>query len=326
MSNSTSGDHLSHKPLDPNSYQGTNEFHNEVKLVSSFNHPNIIPFVGYCDDANEKIIEALPNMGTTPEDILKGSNRSKVVHSGVGEHSRVIRRDLKSANILLDANLEANICDFGLSRLSPRNHQDTLVCTTPRSSGTRFYIDPSYMEIGMLSKESEIYSFGVIDIVRSYYDDCGLFDGFDKLKDHTIEDETGMRPFHKFNEIAHECINLDVRKRPTMDKIIKAITGALNFQISRRAHEELNILEAEDEQDKKGPSYYYSGKCQASPKESTRWQKDFWEELLSPDYQEIIVRAVPPLDIGSKKPLYFRLSDSRIFLDGGYLSFGRFVY
>ena len=101
-------------------------------------------------------------MGTTPEDVLKGSNRSKVVHSGVGEHSRVIHRDLKSANILLDANLEANICDFGLSRLSPRNQQDTLVCTTPRSSGTRFYIDPSYMEIGMLSKESEIYSFGVV--------------------------------------------------------------------------------------------------------------------------------------------------------------------
>nr|KAJ0223137.1 hypothetical protein LSAT_V11C200065990 [Lactuca sativa] len=62
-----------------------------------------------------------------------------------------------------------------------------------------------------------------------------------------------------------------------------------------------------------------AGKCQTSPKESTQWQKDFWEELLSPDYQEIIVRAVPPLDIGSKKPLYFRLPDSRIFLDGGYL-------
>ncbi|CAI9271352.1 unnamed protein product [Lactuca saligna] len=217
-------------------------------------------------------------MGTTPEDILKGSNRSKVVHYGVGEHSRVIHRDLKSANILLDANPEANICDFGLSRLSPRNQQDTVIRTRPSvSSGMMAYKVRPLEDQGLF----------LIDIVRSYYDDRGLFDRLDKLKDPTIEDENGLRSFHKINEIAHECINLDLRKRPTMDKIIKAITEALNFQ--------------------------------TSPKESTQWQKDFWEELLSPDYQEIIVRAVPPLDIRSKKPLYFRLSDSRIFLDGGYL-------
>ncbi|KAL7612711.1 hypothetical protein Lser_V15G06119 [Lactuca serriola] len=323
------------KRLDPQGYQGTDEFHNEVKLVSSFNHPNIIPFVGYCDDANEKIIVCKYATNRSLEYHLQDPDRRrrltweqrlkiclgaatgvKYLHSGLGEHSRVIHRDLKSANILLDENMEAKICDFGLSRLSPRNQQDTLVRTRP--SGTRFYMDPVYNERGRLSKESDIYSFGVvmfevssgmmaykvrpledtnelflIDIVRSYYDDHGLVDGLDKLKDPTIKDRTDMRSFHKFNEIAHECINMDIKKRPTMDRIIKAIEEALNFQMSGIS-EGINSVE------------YYD---------------DFWQPLLPQGYQEIVARAVPPLDFDSKKQLYFCLSDSPIFLDDGYLSF-----
>ncbi|CAI9271350.1 unnamed protein product [Lactuca saligna] len=218
------------------------------------------------------------------------------LHSGLGKHCRVIHTDFKSANVLLDENMEAKICDFGLSRFCPRNQQDTLVRTRP--CGTRCYIDPVYNERGRLSKECDIYSFGVvmfevssgmmayklrplkdtnelflIDIVRSYYDDHGLVDGLDRLKDPTIKDQIDMRSFHKFNEIAHECINMDRKKRPTMDKIIKAIEEALDFQ----------------------------------------------ERLLPQDYQEIIARAVPPLDFGSKKQLYFCLSDSHTFLNDGYL-------
>ncbi|CAH1451183.1 unnamed protein product [Lactuca virosa] len=260
------------KRLDPKAYQGTNQFTKEVNLVSSFNHPNIIPFVGYCDDANEKIIvfkyasnSSLEQNLCDPEKrrcltweqrlkICLGAARGiKYLHSGVGEHSRVIHRDLKSANILLDENMEANICDFGLSRRSPRNQQDTRVCTRP--CGTSFYMDPVYKERGTLSKESDIYSFGVIMFevssgmmaynewrfedtkelylighVRSYYDDGGLVDGLDRLIDSTIKDQIDMSSFEKFNKIAHECINLDVSKRPTVDRIINTIVEALNIQ------------------------------------------------------------------------------------------------
>lgn len=127
-------------------------------------------------------------------------------------------------NILLDDNMEAKICDFGLSRFCPKNQPNTHVLT--RAYGTRFYIDPIYNERGiyMLSKESDIYSFGVvmfemssgmmayharrfeetkdkkymIDIVRSYYDDdelkhvCEL----DKLIDIDIKWNTCMSSFH----------------------------------------------------------------------------------------------------------------------------------
>ncbi|XP_023745726.1 probable serine/threonine-protein kinase PBL28 [Lactuca sativa] len=262
------------KRLDPDSCQGTDEFHNELKLVSSFNHPNIIPFVGYCDDANEKIIVCKYATNRSLEYHLQDRDRRsrltwgqrlkiclgaargiKYLHSGVGEYRRVIHRDMKSANILLDDNLEATICDFGLSRLAPRNLPDTYVHT--RAAGTRFYIDPLYHERGRLTKESDIYSFGVvmfemssgmmayhvrrfedtetqsmINIVRSYYDDEHQHvDGLDKLIDPTIKDQIDMRSFHKFNEIAHECINLDIKKRPTMDRIIEGVEEALNIQL-----------------------------------------------------------------------------------------------
>ncbi|XP_042755088.2 leucine-rich repeat receptor protein kinase HPCA1 [Lactuca sativa] len=319
------------KRLDPKGYQGTKEFHNEVKLVSSFNHPNIIPFVGYCDDENEKIIVFKYATNRSLEYHLQDRDRRsrltweqrlkiclgaayglKYLHSGVGEHSRVIHRDLKSANILLDDNLEAKICDFGLSRLSPRNQQDTHVRT--KAAGTRFYMDPSYVESSTLTKESDIYSFGVIMfeissgmmayharrfkdskelyliyLVRSYYHDHKLADGLDKLIDPTIKDLIHMRSFDKFNEIAHECINFDFRKRPTVDRIIKTIDEALNIQLNGF--------------------------------DSAAYSEAFWNELLPPDYQEIIERAVSPLGFASKKELYFCLSDSHILLDRGYLSF-----
>lgn len=261
------------KRLNWDGFQGNKEFHSELKMVSSFNHPNIIPFVGYCEDANEKIIVykyatngSLDHHLQDPQrrrrltweqrvKICLGAARGiQYLHSGVGEHSRVIHRDVKSANILLDDNLEAKICDFGLSRSGPRNQSDTNVRT--RACGTRHYIDPVYSERGMLSKESDIYSFGVvmfemssgkmayytrriadgkdrylIDLVRTYYDEKTHNDGgLTNLIDPAIRCQIDLLSLHKFNTIAHECINWDVKKRPTMDTIIERVEEVLNIQ------------------------------------------------------------------------------------------------
>ncbi|CAH1436328.1 unnamed protein product [Lactuca virosa] len=273
------------KRLNPSSRQGNVEFKNEVKMVSNFNHPNIIPFIGYCEEANEQIVVYEYATNISLDHHLQDPNKRccltwvqrlkiglgaargiKYLHSGVGEHRRVIHRDVKSANILLDDNMEAKICDFGLSRLSPRNQPETQVLTRP--CGTMCYIDPVYNERRRLSKESDIYSFGVvmfeissgmmayhvrsfedtktqsmIDMVRSYYDDHQLVDGLDKLVDTAIKGKIDMSSFHKFNEIAHECINMDIKKRPTMDRIIEGIEEALNIQENGK---KFYMLEAND--------------------------------------------------------------------------------
>ncbi|KAJ0954728.1 putative protein kinase RLK-Pelle-CrRLK1L-1 family [Helianthus annuus] len=79
-----------------------------------------------------------------------------------GTNERIIHRDIKSANILLDANWNAKVSDMGLSKIAPANQQRTGLVT--QLAGTAGYCDPSYMETYCLTKESDVYSFGVEEV------------------------------------------------------------------------------------------------------------------------------------------------------------------
>ncbi|CAH1429584.1 unnamed protein product [Lactuca virosa] len=262
------------KRLNRDGGQGNNEFRNELEMISSFHHPNIITFIGYCDEANEMIIvsefaknQSLDHHLQKPDKIrgltwaqrlkicLGAAKGLKYLHSGLGEDKRVIHRDVKSGNILLDENLEAKICDFGLSKFGARNQEDSQVHT--KVAGTRFYMDPVYNERSRLTKESDVYSFGVvmfemssgtlvyrekcfgddakpqylIDVVRSVYDDDKKAAAPDKLIDHYIKDHADMNSFDSFNKIAHECVNLKLEKRPTLERVIRKIEQALTIQL-----------------------------------------------------------------------------------------------
>ncbi|KAL7618882.1 hypothetical protein Lser_V15G03252 [Lactuca serriola] len=259
------------KCLNKHGHQGSDEFYKELEMVPTFNHPNIISFIGYCEEAGEMIIvyEYAANGSldrhiqiTSKRRHLSWGQRLKIclgaakgldyLHSAIDDDRRVIHRDVKSGNILLDDNLEAKISDFGLSRYGPVNQKETKLVTP--AAGTNYYMDPVYGQRGRLSKESDVYSFGVVlfemssgmmcynrkcfgnakdqyllDLVRCYYDEQED-DGLNKLIDPIIKGQIDMASFHMFNEIAHECINLDVTKRPTMKRIIDRIQEALNIQ------------------------------------------------------------------------------------------------
>lgn len=260
------------KRFNGNGYQGNSEFYKELNMVSSFHHPNIIPFIGYSDDANEKIIVYEYAIHGSLDSHLQDPNKwrcitwtqrlriclgvakgLKYLHSDIGKNT-VIHGDVKSANILLDEILQAKISNFGLSRFGTRNRPHTHLVT--KASGKTFYLDPIYNERDEALKVSDIYSFGVVlfeissgmpayrarcfvddkeqyllDLVRSYYDEdeSGVFK---KLVDPVIKDRIDMESFHMFNDIAHRCINLDSKKRPTMDKIIAKIEKALIIQLN----------------------------------------------------------------------------------------------
>ncbi|GJS64462.1 protein kinase, ATP binding site-containing protein [Tanacetum coccineum] len=266
------------KCLHPESYQGEYEFRNELNMIFRFSHKNIIPFIGYCDEGKEKIIvyEYASNGSLdchlndkekrrflTWEHRLKiclGAARGlEYLHSGLGEDKRVIHRDVKSANILLDHNLVAKVCDFGLSKSGPINQQHTQVYTN--AAGTNFYMDPVYHESGVLRKESDVYSFGVvmfellsgmlaykrrsfgdgkpkplINLVRRYYDYRP-----DLLVDPLIKDEIDSRSFNIFREVAFQCISFNSNERPTMEAIGDRVKEALEL------HDGINLNDKVDD-------------------------------------------------------------------------------
>ncbi|GJR15195.1 protein kinase, ATP binding site-containing protein [Tanacetum coccineum] len=265
------------KCLRPESYQGEYEFRNELNMIFSFIHENIIPFIGYCDEGQEKIIiyEYASNgsldchlTDKNKRRFLTWERRLKIslgaargldyLHSGLGDENRVIHIDVKSANILLDHNFVAKVCDFGLSKFGHTNQPQTQVYTN--AVGTNFYVDPIYHESGVLRKESDVYSFGVvmfellsgmlahhkrrfgdgkpkllINLVRRYYDYKP-----DLLVDSLIKDKIDSRSFNAFREVAFQCISFNSKEHPTMEAIADRVEELLEIQcgsvVSRRGN------------------------------------------------------------------------------------------
>ncbi|KAI9378003.1 hypothetical protein POPTR_018G022300v4 [Populus trichocarpa] len=162
------------KKLDCATDDAQREFENEVDLLSKFHHPNIISIVGFSvhEEMGFIIYELMPN--GCLEDLLHGPSRG----SSLNWHLRlkialdtargleylhefckpaVIHRDLKSSNILLDANFNAKLSDFGLAVADSSHNKKKL-----KLSGTVGYVAPEYMLDGELTDKSDVYAFGVV--------------------------------------------------------------------------------------------------------------------------------------------------------------------
>ncbi|CAN6329694.1 unnamed protein product [Urochloa humidicola] len=157
---------------------------NEIKLISSVSHPNLVRLLGCCLDRGEQILvyEYVPN-GTLSHHLAAAGSaagatlpwRARLVVAAEtaaaiahlhGMRPPIFHRDVKSSNILLDASLRPKLADFGLSRAgaggdrlgggATRSH----VSTAPQ--GTPGYVDPEYHQCFHLSDKSDVYSFGVV--------------------------------------------------------------------------------------------------------------------------------------------------------------------
>ncbi|XP_048498826.1 probable LRR receptor-like serine/threonine-protein kinase At1g53430 isoform X4 [Beta vulgaris subsp. vulgaris] len=251
------------KQLSSKSKQGNREFVTEIGMISALQHPNLVKLYGYCIEGKELLLvyEYMENnclaralFGREDQKLHLDWRTRKNICSGIArglaylhEESRlkIVHRDIKATNILLDRDLSAKISDFGLAKLD--EEENTHIST--RVAGTIGYMAPEYAMRGYLTDKADVYSFGVVvlEIVSGTSNTrympreefIFLLDwayvlleqgNLLELVDPTLGSSYSEDEVLRLLNIALMCTNPSPTLRPKMSSVVSMIEGQLPVQ------------------------------------------------------------------------------------------------
>ncbi|CAO2817158.1 unnamed protein product [Amaranthus hypochondriacus] len=244
------------KRLNHEGFQGHNEWLTEINYLGQLRHRNLVNLIGYClEDEHRLLVYEFMPCGSLENHLFKKSSyveplswdlRMNIVLGAAKGlaflHSpkiKVIYRDFKPSNILLDSDFEAKLSDFGLAKDGPCDDQGYV---STRVMGTPGYAAPEYIATGHLTPKNDIYSFGVVLLevmtgkrVLDSNQACTERDLVQwampylrkektrQIMDTRIQGKYSSNSAKVLGNLVIQCLSIDPRFRPNMTEVVSIL-------------------------------------------------------------------------------------------------------